>query len=193
MPGLVVVLALVVGTQSDGVSGVVTQGPGLTTWCPYAKLAWEFAGHIQPWRAPHLMVFDALQLALCNATRPPTTATTVPLHTPPVPHRTTAAAAVVVDVQRGNDQTGMGTEASPFKTIGRGVAAAINRTRSGGMAVVVHQGVYHLGASVLHLGQYITHYNIPSLFRSGAEIWIRDVFCYSYRIPAPISAGALHF
>lgn len=46
--------------------------PGPTWWCPYAELAWQFANHIQPWRSPHLEVFDALQLgSLCGSNRPP--------------------------------------------------------------------------------------------------------------------------
>ena len=128
-------------------------GPPAQYWCPVAKLAWEYAGHVQPWRAPHVEVFDALGLStICGEARP--AAVTSPTRASRRHSAAIADGAVVVDGAKGSDQTGTGTEASPFKTIAKGVAAACDPSHAGAMTVVIRQGEYHLGGSVLSLGPY---------------------------------------
>ena len=150
-------LLLLTAAPAAAASGAVVHPKGSNIapeyWCSVAKLALEYSAHIQPWRAPHLEVFDALGLStICGEARPEA-----------VPHSASRASgirmltgvatgAVVVDGTKGSDQTGTGTEASPFQTIGKGVSAACAPAHTGAKTVIIRRGEYHLGGSTLLLG-----------------------------------------
>ena len=122
--------------------------------CPFRLAAHRHALALQPNRKPHLLVFDALQLStLCNVSRPPEpplASTSVDVAAGPIiaagTGTTTTASGddgtVYADAVHGDDSSGTGSMASPFRTVHRALAA----TRAGGSrSIVLRAGTYHQG------------------------------------------------
>lgn len=120
--------------------------------CAMRNLTWAYSLHLQPSRAPLVDVFDALRLAIdCNQTRPsPASASAsggpfYAVHShragsgSPTILRTLAvgASAVFADAVHGLD-TNAGTEAAPFLTVGRALAAS--RASGGAPLPIVLRG-----------------------------------------------------
>jgi hypothetical protein len=123
--------------------------------CAVRNFTWAFAQSLLPARAPLVSVFDALRLAVdCNQTRPSAAPAPAPpfyaagggrvLRTLPLPAAAAAAGAFFVDAARGSD-SGSGSEAAPFATVARALAAT--RAGGGGGAIVLRGGApFHLSA-----------------------------------------------
>lgn len=112
--------------------------------CAIRGLAAEFADLLLPWASPSLWR-DALRLAVdCNVS----TLTAAPraLRTPIVPHATVPT--FYADPTRGSDAAA-GTQAAPFLTIARALAAA--RGAGAPAAIVLRGGTFFLPAT-LELG-----------------------------------------
>ena len=84
---------------------------GTSQDCAMRKLAYEFAGELQPWRAPHRDVFDALELeSICGELPPPGA-------TPRLSHDDLPAAASTMYVNvTGGDDSNSGTISAPLAT-----------------------------------------------------------------------------
>lgn len=106
--------------------------------CAIRTLAYNFSSVITPW-ADAVNVFDALRLdADCNATRPassPRRASTVPI----------AAGASTFYVSPSGSDSAAGTQAAPFASIPRALAAA-RAAASPPSTIVLREGTFFLSA-----------------------------------------------
>ena len=116
---------------------VPTEPADIAVDCAVRGSAHQFAQSLQPWRGAHLPVFDALELSTrCNQTPPEEPRSHRRFARPQL--RLPAAAATGtqpefhVDAAAGND-SGSGSTAAPFASIGRGVQAC--RTVIGGCSL----------------------------------------------------------
>ena len=119
-----------------------------STDCHGRMLAYEYALTIVPARAPQLETFDGLNLeTTCGVTRP-THLGKAP-HAAVPDHRASAELTFHVHPTLGDDAANSGTEARPFLTIHRALAAT--RTvpqRTAPAAVVLEAGVHYLNATI---------------------------------------------
>ena len=106
--------------------------------CGLRQLAYNYSLTLMPERTPLREVHDALRLGAECGFPPPSQST--PLEWPPT-IVTDAAATYYADPVRGSD-TGAGTIASPFKTVGRAVSAA--RGGPSPAAIILRNGTYYL-------------------------------------------------
>jgi len=144
--------------------------------CPARALAVEFAAHANPsLSAAHLQeIADALngspeKAAGCNVTVPPSLLrerSAIPRFRPfALP--AAAAGAWYVDAQRGSDSAA-GTQAAPFKTVARALAAS--RAGGGGGGTIVLRGGTHFVAATLTLTGGDSGLTIQSF--PGEEAWL---------------------
>lgn len=118
--------------------------PPLTD-CNIRKFLWQAGQKLMPRRGTFKTLYDAMQLGACGVEPPNATDSWQPPVTP-VP---TSGGVVYVDAAKGSD-TGSGTEAAPFQTIGKGVQHATERMlerQGSGVAtsatIVLRAGIYH--------------------------------------------------
>jgi hypothetical protein len=125
--------------------------------CAMRNLTWSYAQHLLPARSPLVDAFDALRLDVdCNMTRPEAAPPRAPFYAAaprrggsgsPSVLRTVlpSAGAFYADPVGGSD-TGAGTEADPFRTVGRALAAT--RAAGGAGQIVLRDGSFQLSAPV---------------------------------------------
>ena len=128
--------------------------------CAMRNLTWAYAQHLMPSRAPLVDAFDALRLAEdCNMTRPESAAPPAPFYAAsprrggsgaPSVLRTLqpAAGAFYADPVGGSDSAA-GTEAAPFRTIERALAATRATAGGGGGSIVLRAGTFQQSAPVV--------------------------------------------
>jgi hypothetical protein len=147
-----------------------------STDCRAWLLQYEHALRLMPERAPLRDVFDALQLGARCGVVPPTAPASTSYFKPLAAAEISAAcptAAYYVDPAAGDDGSA-GTEAAPFKTLPRAVAA----TRAGGprapgaaACVVLRPGAHFLSATV-HLGADDSGLVFTALAGDPAPAWV---------------------
>ena len=103
------------------------------TDCNIREFLWEAGQQLMPRRGSFKTLFDSMQLDACGIAGPNETDVWAAPDTP------VKGAAVYVDTVKGSD-TAPGTETSPVKTIGKGIALATSSRR---LTVVLRGGVYH--------------------------------------------------
>ena len=120
--------------------------------CRAYALAYEYALLLQPARAPHADVWDALRLGPdCGLPPPPSAASLgVAAPWPPAaaPPRSAAGPSFFVSVT--SDDGADGSEAAPFRTLARGVSATRGARPPGGgaAAITLRAGVHTLAATI---------------------------------------------
>lgn len=114
--------------------------------CAWRKLAANYAKLNRP--DAEAKVHDALQLShYCPGVERPREEALPKVFPPPISGhlREPRAGATYVDAERGSDVTGTGTQANPFATVGKGVAAAAAKP---GGTVILRNGTYYLHETV---------------------------------------------
>ena len=113
--------------------------------CGLRALALDYARFLQP-SADDSLVFDALRLgADCNASF---RSTRVAAAAPPQPQPAAPGAATFyVDAVRGDDGAA-GSEAAPFATVARGLAATRGVTPGGGALLLLREGTFQLNETL---------------------------------------------
>ena len=161
---------------------------GNETECKVRTLAYEHALKLLPDRAPLRTYFDALQLQMLCGTPPPQPRTSTATHPdsavegseegwPPLhAYGTGRAGGLHVHAAAGSDDTGDGSEHSPFGSLPKALQAAraakkahAGRLSAAPPAILLHGGVHYLNETLVlgpaDSGQVITA--VP-----GAEAWI---------------------
>ena len=116
-----------------------------STDCAMRWLTYNYSVHLLPQRAPLQSVFDALRLQLdCNATLP-STAAALPRPSRRASSSPSYAATYFADAVHGSDSN-PGTQAAPFATIGRAVAASRSGPRP--PQIVLRNGTFYLPSTI---------------------------------------------
>eukprot|EP01052_Picozoa_sp_SAG31_P065892 SAG31_NODE_24698_length_476_cov_0.684350_1_plen_133_part_01 len=110
----------------------------------------RYAMQLQPWRAPHIEVFDSLQLGKggCNLSRPTAAAPKTAGSTRPPG----VGKAIFADAVHGNDVSGRGTVGAPFRSV---IRALYESRAQKAKTITLRAGTYHMASensSPLQLG-----------------------------------------
>eukprot|EP01083_Nonionella_stella_P305540 1066275_1 len=133
-------------SNGDFINSGTPGGIPLSFDCAVRRYAWEYGKQIQPRHGHFVELFDALQLAACNVTRP-----SAKKRFPPKYKTNTASSCTYyIDVNSGSD-TNDGSLSSPFQSILKGIETTRSRRKTTPNAACVLQlmeGTYYQSQTI---------------------------------------------
>lgn len=133
------------------------------------RAAWDFGKKTLPQRGEFQTLFDALQLQLCNETRPLDTDVWAP-PVYPTPDSNNTHTTFFVDAAAATGSPGTGTVARPFRSVAEAVAAAAGVSNA---TIVVRAGVYYekqIQLTTAHSGLTIQNFEGEHATISGGVV-----------------------
>lgn len=141
-----VVLSLIVGGASAGfINSGTPAGVPVTSDCALRQLAWEYGKSLRPDRGDFTSLFDALQLHVCNLTRPSTQDAWSPASFD-LPSDTQTV--IYADAQGGLDSNDGNSPSTAVQSLEHAIALSRDSSVARPVAVVLSEGTYFLSGTI---------------------------------------------